>query len=79
MCGFCPCCIPSVIDEHVKEALHGSIIIAVAFAAHRRPEAGRLHHLAILRRGVLNARIGMVDQAGAGPPTRTALLDDDTA
>src|SRR5262249_27547824 len=44
-----PCCIVPAVDElrleRVKEALHRSIVIAVALAAHRRPEAGGLHQL----------------------------------
>src|SRR6516164_3306909 len=66
-CGFCPCCIVPVVDElgleRVKEALHRSIVIAVSLAAHRRSEAGGLHQLAVICRGILNAAIGMVDQA----------------
>jgi hypothetical protein len=37
----------------VERALHRSIIIAIAPPAHRGPEAGGPHHLAIFRRGVL--------------------------
>src|SRR5215471_19865853 len=44
-----PCCIVPAVDElrleRVKEAVHRSIVIAVALAAHRRPEAGGLHQL----------------------------------
>src|SRR5580700_970437 len=56
--------------ERVEEALHRGIVVAVGLAAHRGPEAGRLHQLAILRRGILNAAVGMVDQAGARPLRR---------
>src|SRR5260370_28813898 len=59
--GFLTCCIMLVMDEfgfeRVEEALHRSVVIAIGSAAHRGPEAGGLHHLAILRRGVLNATI----------------------
>ena len=69
--GFLPCCILPVMDElgleRVEEALHRGIVVAVGLAAHRGPEAGGLHRIAILRRGILNAPIGMVDQAGARP------------
>jgi len=54
--------------EGVGEALHRGIVIAVAFAAHRGLETGRLEHLAVILRGILlNAPIGMVEQAGARP------------
>jgi len=43
--------------EGVEEALHPSVVIAIGPAAHRGQEAGGLHHLAILRRGVLNTAI----------------------
>ncbi len=56
--------------ERVEEALHRGIVIAVALAAHRGPEAGGLDHLAVILRGILNAPIGMVDQAGARPLRR---------
>jgi hypothetical protein len=49
--------------QRVEEALHRSIIIAVSLAAHRAPEAGGLHKLAVIRRGILNAAIGVVDEA----------------
>src|SRR3954447_15236922 len=39
--------------QRVEEALHRSIIIAVSLAAHRAPEAGGLHKLAVIRRGIL--------------------------
>ena len=72
--GFLPCCILAVMDEfcfqRVKEALHRGIVIAVGLAAHRGSEAGGLHHFAIVCRGILNAAIGMVDQAGARPLRR---------
>src|SRR5207248_9228276 len=59
--GFLTCCIMLVMDEfgfeRVEEALHRSVVIAIGPAAHRSPKAGGLHHLAILRRGVLNATI----------------------
>src|SRR6266478_6294111 len=68
-CGFLSCCIMPVMDElgfeRVEEALHRGVVIAIAFAAHRGPEAGGLQQLAILRRGVLHAAIGMVNQACA--------------
>jgi len=51
--------------EGVEETLHRSIVVAVGLAAHRDLEAGGLHHLAVIRRGILNAAIGMVNQAGA--------------
>jgi len=35
--------------ERVEEALHQGIVVAVALAAHRSPEAGGLDHFAILR------------------------------
>src|ERR1700739_3251982 len=60
--------------ERMKEALHRSIVIAVALAAHRRPEAGGLHQLAVIRRGILNAPIGMMDQADAWPLCRDRHL-----
>jgi hypothetical protein len=44
--------------ERMEEALYRGIVIAVRFAAHRGPEAGGLHHVAILSRGILNAPIG---------------------
>jgi hypothetical protein len=53
--------------ERVEEAFHRGVVIAVGLAAHRDLEAGGLHHLAVVRRGILNASVGMVDQAGAGP------------
>ena len=43
------------------------IVAAKRPAAHRGPEAGGLHRLAVLCRGVLNAAIGMMDQPGARP------------
>src|SRR6202022_2796360 len=46
-CCLLPCCILPVMDqlgfERVKEALHRGIVIAIALAAHRGPEASRLH------------------------------------
>ena len=58
--GFCPCCIVPVVDElrleRVNEALHRSVVIAVALA-HRRPEADGLRQLAVIYRGILNAAI----------------------
>ena len=64
----------AVIDEfcfqRVKEALHRGIIIAVGLAAHRGSEAGGLDHFAIVCRGILNAAIGMVDQACTRPLRR---------
>src|SRR3984893_15543391 len=70
-CGFCPCCIMPVMDElgfeRVEEALHRGIVIAVCLAAHRCLESGRLDHLTIVRRSILDAAIGMVDQTGTRP------------
>ena len=60
--------------EGVEEALHRGVVIAVAFAAHRGLEAGGLEHLAVILRGILNAPIGMVDQAGARPLRRDGHL-----
>ena len=69
-----PCCIVPAVDElrleRVKEALHRSIVIAVALAAHRCPETDGSHQLAVIRRGILNAATGMVDQAGTWPLRR---------
>ena len=56
--------------EGVEEALHQGIVVAVGFAAHRGLDASGLHHLAVILRGILNAAIGMVDQAGARPLRR---------
>ena len=51
--GFCPCCVLPVMDEfafeRIEEALHRSIVIAVALTAHRGAEASGLDHLAVLR------------------------------
>lgn len=44
--------------ERVKEALHRSIVIAVALAAHRPPEAGGLHQRAVICRGLWRDRNG---------------------
>jgi hypothetical protein len=43
--------------ERVEEALHRSVVIAIGPAAHRSPEAGGLHHLAILCRGYLTPEL----------------------
>jgi len=63
--------IAAVLDkfsfERVEEALHRGIVVAVGLAAHRDLKAGGLRHLAVVPRGILNASIGMVDQAGARP------------
>jgi len=76
--GLCSGCILPVMNElgleRVEEALHRGIVVAVGLAAHRGPEAGGLHHLAVVRRGILNASIGMVDQAGARPLRRDGHL-----
>src|SRR5215204_1414210 len=59
--GLLTCCIILVMHqfgfERMEEALHRSVVIAIGPATHRGAEAGGLHHLAILRRGVLNATI----------------------
>jgi transposase InsO family protein len=72
--GFLSCCILTVMDEfgfeRVEEALHRGIVVAVGLATHRGLEAGGLRHLAVVRRGILNAAIGMVDQTGARPLRR---------
>jgi len=69
--GFFSCRILTVMDElgfeRVEEAFHRRIVVAVGLAAHRGLEAGGLRHLAAVRRGILDASIGMVDQAGAWP------------
>src|SRR4051812_49054714 len=69
--GVLPCCIVLVMDElgleRVEETLHRGIVVAIGLAAHGRLEAGGLQRIAILRRSILNAAIGMVDQAGARP------------
>src|SRR6266700_6752720 len=66
--GFLSCCIVTVMDElgfeRMEEALHRGIVVAVALPAHRGSEAGGLDRLSVICRGILNAAIGMVDQAG---------------
>jgi hypothetical protein len=56
--------------ERVKEAFHWGIVIAIARAAHRGPEAGGLDKLTIILGSILNTPIGMVDQAAARPLRR---------
>src|SRR5207237_4135605 len=62
-----------IVGLYVNPPSH-AIVIAVGLAAHRGPEAGGLHHLALVRRGILNASIGTVDQAGARPLPRDGHL-----
>ena len=61
--------------ERVEEALHRGIVIAVALAAHRGLEAGGPDHLAVVLRSILNAAIGMVDQAGPGRCAEMAIVN----
>ena len=64
-----------VMDEfgfqRVEEAFHRGVVVAIGPAAHRGPEAGGLQDLSVLCGGILNAAIGMMDQARA----RALLLD----
>ena len=68
--GVGPSGVDPVMDaldfEGVEEALHGRIVEAIALAAHRGPvmpaDCIALRYCA---RGILNAPIGMVDQAGS--------------
>src|ERR1700679_1767577 len=50
--GFLPCCITAVMDEfgfdRVEEALHRSVVIAVALAAHGGLEACGPDQLAVI-------------------------------
>src|SRR5881409_3138407 len=45
------------------EAFHGGVVIRIGGATHARLDAGRLQGRAMLRTGVLNATITMVEQA----------------
>jgi hypothetical protein len=49
--------------ERAPEGFHDGVVVAVGFAAHGSNRLGQLQRRAILQAGVLNAAIGMKDQA----------------
>ena len=53
--------------ERTPEALHGSIIIAIAFLAHGCSHLELVHQTPVFMGTVLNPTIRMVDQPWAGP------------
>jgi hypothetical protein len=57
--------------ERAEEALHGRVVVAVAFAAHGLPDAVPPQHLAVGPARVLHATVAMVDQ----PRRRLPALD----
>lgn len=67
--GFCTRCLFAVMDApgfaRMEGAFHRGIVVAVGLAAHRRADPGGRQCGAMVRRDILHASIGMVDQAGA--------------
>ena len=66
-----PCLVATVMDKLVlkrsPEALHGSIIVAVALSAHGCFHLELIHQLPVFMGAVLTSAIRMVDQACSRP------------
>src|SRR4030042_1998481 len=56
-----------LILERTPEALHGGIIVAIAFPAHGCSHLELIHHLPVFMGAILTPTIRMVDQAGSRP------------
>ena len=69
--GLFPCLVTTVMNklilERTPEALHGSIIIAIAFSAHGCSHLELIHQPPVFMGAVLTPTIRMVDQAWSRP------------
>jgi len=64
--GFEVAAVDEFLLEGASEGFHGGIIVAVAFAAHGGDGLCVLQGLAVVVTGVLDAAVGMKEQAGGG-------------